>query len=588
MTRLRFTLKNQAAAQTAEIKKITGVIDVVSNKISYQIIIGTEVAEIYPELMKYLGLDSAEVPEGSVKKNPIKGILDVMSETITPILPAIMSTALISGILSIFTVTGLLSADNSTYLILDSLKTSLFYFLSIFVAVSASKRLKAPTYLALLLAVAVLSPTINGVEGLTLLGIPLQTIEYSNTFIPILLGVWLMGIVHSTVKKYMPKSLDYFFTPLITLLVTFTVTLFLFGPIGTWISNGLTLGVDILRSTIGGWFVLALYAAFQPVLIMLGAGNFIIPIVLSFLSTTGYDPIFIPAYIISDIAVSGAMMGYMLRVKDRQQKQFFGTVSFSAFMGVTEPAVFGAFVKYRTPFLAVAIGGGLGGLYAGIMQVKGYAFTTLFGLLTFANNGDNRNLVNMGIAVIIGFLGAAIAGFIIGLPKGSNSNQEQLKDDQKAPEKSLDKTLILAPLKGKRIPLSEVNDKAFSSGAMGKGLGIQPEEPIVRAPVAGEVMALFPTHHAIGIKSDDGVEVLLHIGIDTVELGGKYFKALVKQEDKVAAGAPLIEVDFNGLKADGYDPTVIMLITNTPDYLDVIPNLSESEDNEKGILTVVL
>jgi len=584
MTRLRFTLKDQSLAKTDEIKQVDGVIDVVSNKISYQIIIGTEVAEIYPELLSLLGMESVE--EAKVEKNIVKRILDIMSESITPFLSALLVTGLLSGILSIFTVTGLLSTESSTFLIFDSIKTAFFASLSIFVAISASKRLGAPLYLSVLLAVALLSPAIDGVEGLTLFGIPLTTTTYSNTFIPILLGVWFMGKVAALTKKVMPKSLDYFFSPLVIMVVTFPVTLLLFGPIGTWIGDGLSIIVQFLMDTIGTGGVLALYAACQPFLIMLGAGNFIIPIVLNSFATLGYDPIFVPAWIISDFAVCGAMLGYMLRVKDAKQKQFFGTLTFSAFMGVTEPAVYGAFVKYRRPFVAVLIGGGLGGLFAGVMQVKGYAMTNLFGIMTFVTEDGYSNLIYMLIALAIGFVAAAIAGFLLGLPKEENEEKKSNDKRSASANKVLNKVFLDPPVQGKRIALEKISDKAFSTGALGKGAGIIPEENVIKSPIDGEVVSLFPTAHAVGIQNADGVEVLIHIGIDTVELNGNYFSALVKQGDIIKQGQTLIEADFQKIKEKGFDPTVIIVVTNTDDFLDVVPNLKAEQEN--GLLTVIL
>ncbi|TDW16860.1 PTS system beta-glucosides-specific IIC component [Breznakia blatticola] len=579
MTRLRFTLKNRDLADAEAIKAMDNVIDVVSNKVSFQIIIGTEVAEIHPEILQLLGMES-EVKEEK-KQNIVKRILDLVSETLTPILSVMMCAGLISGILSLLTVSGIISSESSTFMIFDSIRTSMFYFLPLFIAASASKRLGVPMYLGMLLATTLLSTTINGVEGLDLFGIALPTITYSSSFIPVLLGLWFMGIVYKYVQKIMPKSLDYFFTPLLTIIITLPITLLLFGPIGTWISDGLGYVFQFIGDTFGSWLVVTIYAACQPFLIMMGAGNFIIPIVVNSYATLGYDAMFTPAWIISDLAVAGAMLGYFLRAKDAKQKQFFGTLSFSAFMGITEPAVFGAFVKYRRPFFAVMIGGGIGGLIAGLLSVKGYTMTTLFGLLTFIGNNDYNNLYFMIAALIVGFVVAAIAGYVLWIPK---SEQEEVKTEVKITESGLNKVRLTTPVLGESIPLADVKDKAFSTGALGKGIAIKPEDGLVKAPIAGEVVSLFPTNHAIGIKTEDGIEVLIHIGIDTVELQGEHFTPLVKQGDVVNVNDPLIEVDFAQVKAKGYDPTVIMVITNTQDYLEVVPNMT----NANELVTVVL
>ncbi|MDQ0360269.1 beta-glucoside-specific PTS transporter subunit IIABC [Breznakia pachnodae] len=579
MTRLRFTLKNRDLADAEAIKAMDSVIDVVSNKVSFQIIIGTEVAEIHPEIMHLLGFESNE--ETKTNKNIVKRILDIVSESITPILPAMMSAGLIAGVLSIFTVTGIISPESSTYVIFDSIRTAMFYFLPIFMAVSASKRLGAPMYLGILLAVTLLSTSINGVEGLELFGLSLPTITYSNSFLPILLGLWFMGQVNKMVTKLMPKSLDYFFTPLITILVTLPVTLLFFGPIGTWLSDGLGYIFQFISDTFGSWLVVTLYAACQPFLIMMGAGNFIVPLILNEYAVNGFDAMFTPGYIISDFAVCGAMVGYFLRARNAKQKQFFGTVAFSAFMGITEPAVFGAFIKYRRPFLAVIIGGGLGGLFAGIMQVKGYAMVSLFGITSFIDDAGFSNFYFMIAALAIAFIGAVVAGYLLWMPK---TEEQEATPEIMEGKSALNKVNLVSPVAGVTIPLSEIKDKAFSTGALGKGIGIIPEDKLIKAPISGEVVTLFPTNHAVGIKNEDGIEVLLHIGIDTVELNGEHFTALVKQGDKVSANDPLIEVDFAKVKEKGYDTTVAMVITNTQDYLEVVPNMT----NEQELVTVIL
>jgi PTS system beta-glucosides-specific IIC component len=585
MTRLRFTLNDQqmAEANIEAIKAIPEVIDVVSNKVSFQIIIGTEVSQIHPELMTLLGLKESEQPK--VKKNPFKAILDLMSESISPLIPAMMAVGLMAGVLSIFVATGLLKDTSPTYIIFNSIKDGLFYFLPMFMAVSASKRLGAPMYLGILLAGTLLTTSINGVEGLSIFGLGLPTITYSNSFIPILLGLWFMGKVNQVLGKIIPKSLEYFFSPLLLIAITLPVTLLVFGPIGTWINDALSIAVNYSTATFGNWLVVALYAACQPFLIMMGAGNFITPLVLSAFATNGYEEIFIPAYIISDLAVSGAMLGYFIRSKNNEQKQFFGSVAFSAFMGVTEPAVFGAFVKYRRPFFAVMIGGGLGGLFAGLMHVKAYAMTNLFGIVSFIGEGDQNNFYFMLIALVIGFVISLAAGYILWLPKEEVKSETII--EQVNSKSALNKIPIAAPVSGEIKALDQVKDDAFSSGALGKGVGIVPSENVVKSPIKGKVISLFPTHHAIGIVSEEGVEVLLHIGIDTVDLNGKYFKALVAQGDEVVIGTPLIEVAFDQVIAAGYDPTVMMIITNTQDYLEVLPNLNQQND-QADLITIIM
>ncbi|EQF23270.1 PTS system, glucose-like IIB component domain protein [Clostridioides difficile CD160] len=377
VTRLRLTLNDRSIAQTEEIKKLKGVIDVVSNDVAYQIIIGTHVVDVYNEFMSMIGLSSSESSIKSERKKGVRGIKGifnsifvVVSETMTSVIEVLLAAGILASILALLNMSGILHSDSPTYQILDTLRSATFYFLPVLIAIASAKRLNVNPYIAVVLAVTLLSSSIDGVEGLSIFGINLQATTYANSFIPILLGVWAMGIIIAGLKKILPKALHYFLVPVLSLIITLSVTLTIFGPIGMWIGDGLNYACMFLIDTVGNWSVVALYAAFQPLLIVFGAANFTMPIALNSVTALGYDPIFMGAATISDIAVCGAMFGYFLKTRNKEQKQLFGTVSFSALMGVTEPSVFGVFMKYRRPFVAVMIGGGLGGLIAGLAQLK--------------------------------------------------------------------------------------------------------------------------------------------------------------------------------------------------------------------------
>lgn len=588
MTRLRFKLNDRSIPKTEEIKKLPDVIDVVSNDVAYQVIIGTQVQEIRPEINRLLGLTGGEKAQGNGEKEKfVTMALRVLSEAMGPILIPIMAAGLLAGILSLVSLTGVVSAESSTYLILDAIRQSVFFFLPVLIAISFGRQLGVNEYLAVTIALTLMSDTINGAKGLDFLGLSLPETTYSNSFFPIILSIIFMKYVGKGLDRIIPKALQYFFSPVLTLIITLPVTLILFGPLGMYIGDGLNFIFDFIGNTFGSWSVVMLYAALQPFLITIGAGNFIIPIFMNSYATLGYDPVFTAAWVISDIAVCGAVLGYFFRSKDKKQKQLFATTAFSAFMGVTEPAVYGVFVKYRRPYIAVAIGGGLGGLFAGMMKVVGYAPVGILGLPSFIGESNYRNFYMMLIAVIIGFVGAGIASFILGIPDDEKVATKQTDPSENGAE-AVTKLLIKAPVKGRNVALSHVDDKAFSSSALGKGLGIEPAEDTIHAPVNGEIVSLFPTNHAIGIKTEYGVEILIHIGINTVELEGKHFESFVKQGDMVSVGDTILKADMAAIRDDGYDPVVITVITNTADYLDVLPTSDLSVNNEEDCLTVVV
>ncbi|HFQ7767417.1 TPA: beta-glucoside-specific PTS transporter subunit IIABC [Clostridioides difficile] len=597
VTRLRLTLNDRSIAQTEEIKKLKGVIDVVSNDVAYQIIIGTHVVDVYNEFMSMIGLSSSESSvkgEGKKEIRGIKGIFNsifvVVSETMTSVIEVLLAAGILASILALLNMSGILQSDSPTYQILDTLRSATFHFLPVLIAIASAKRLNVNTYIAVVLAVTLLSSSIDGVEGLSLFGINLQATTYANSFIPILLGVWSMGIIIGGLKKILPKALHYFLVPVLSLIITLSVTLTIFGPIGMWIGDGLNYACMFLIDTLGNWSVVALYAALQPLLIVFGAANFTMPISLNSVTTLGYDPIFMGAATISDIAVCGAMFGYFLKTRNKEQKQLFGTVSFSALMGVTEPSVFGVFMKYRRPFIAVMIGGGIGGLIAGLAQVKTYGMVWgLAALPTYLVGGEVSNFTFMIIGVVVSFAAATVASYLLGIP---SDEKEEVKDDNEKESELIinennSRTISIGNVaKGQVIALGEVNDKAFSSGALGKGIGVIPSESksTVISPVDGTITIVFPTKHAYGIVTDEGLEILIHIGIDTVNLDGKFFESLVTQNQRVKKGDALAVFESDKIIEEGFDSTIITVVTNTSDYLDVISSNDESEE----LLTVIV
>lgn len=592
MTRLRFTLVDDSKAQTEKIKNMDGVIDVVNNDVAYQIIIGTHVTDVYAELIDMLGISSNDdmAQTKGKKKNLVKAILDVVSESMTPLLAPIICAGLLAALLSIVSLTGLISDSSSTYKIFDTVREAVFFFLPVLMAMSASKRLGVDPYLGVTLALTIVSQSINGVKGLNLFGIPLPQITYANSFIPILLALWFMGYVTKFAKKIVPDKVQYFFVPLLIMVIMIPTTLLVFGPLGFYVGEGIVGFFNLLMKYVGSWLVMMLYSALQPFIVMLGAGNFIMPVVASLIATDGYDPAFISSCTISDIAVGGAMLGYFLRTKNSKQKQLFGTVTLSVIFGVTEPAIYGVFVKFRRPFIAVMIGGGLGGLFAGLTGVKAYSVAWgLFGLPSYIGKGDFTNLWLMVTAVVISFVGAAIAAYMLGVPAEDSVEEENTSN------RNIDTNInglhavpLNSVVSGNLIQLSEVNDQAFASGGLGKGIAIEPKDDNIYSPVDGVVSVVFPTQHAIGINGKNGEEILIHIGIDTVQLEGKYFNLNIGQGDVLKTGQLLGTVDFEKIKDAGYDTTTMVVVTNTNEYTDIIPSENKPVSNHDQSMNIVL
>jgi len=583
MTRLRFVLKDRNKTDTKKLKKLNKVIDVVDNNVSYQVIVGIEVADIYNELLGMLDLNG-EVVNNNSNKSMLQNILSVISESMTPMLPAMMAAGILAGILALLKTFGIVSETNSTYVILDTLRASVFTFLPVFIAYSAAKKFNTSPILAILIAVTLMAEPINGKEGLTFLGIPLLTVTYSSTFIPTLLSVFTMSKVEIFIKKMLPQSLNYFFSPVLIVLITLPITLFVFGPIGTIIGECLGTVIDFLMNTTGNWTVLAIYAAIQPFLIMMGAGNFIFPVVFSMYEIYGYDPIFMVAMMISDIAVCGSMFGYFIKAKNKKEKQLFGTASFSAFMGITEPAIFGGFVKYRRPFIAVIIAAGISGTFAGLFNVKAHSMVGLLGIAAYLEGG-NTNFIVAVASVVLSFIIAAISAYLLGY---DSDEPEEIKVGENIAETVDEVVTIVSPVQGTVKKLNEIDDKVFSSEAVGKGIVVSPINGQIVSPIAGVITALLPSKHAVGITSAEGIKLLLHVGIDTVELNGKGFTSFIKIGDHVEKGDLLLNADVNLIKNEGYNSDVIMVVTNSNDYLDIVCVANDDVKSNQELLKVVM
>jgi len=419
VTRLRLNLVDTSKAETTSIERLAGVVGVVVTESSYQIVIGSHVVDVYHELMALLAHDDVAQQVVEVKKHSLRTIIQCLftfvSDTMTSLVEVLLAAGMLAGLLTIVTLLGFWSEESPTYVVFASLHKAVFHFLPVFIAFSAAKQLKINPYIAAILALAVLSSAIDGASGLSLFGYPIPMTTYANTFIPLLLGVGFLAQVMRVLDKVVPKALQYFFVPMLALVLSLPVVLIVFGPLGTWLSDLLGLFVASLSDIGGNWLVVMLYAAFQPLLVVFGAHTFTYPLILNSLAQFGYDPLINHAATISDIAVAGAMLGYFLRARNTQEKQILASTSFSALLGITEPAIFGTFLKYRRPFLAVIIGGGIGGAIAGLAEVKTIGMVWGLAALPTYLAGGSANFMWMCISVIVSFCVATLVGFGLAL-----------------------------------------------------------------------------------------------------------------------------------------------------------------------------
>lgn len=578
-TRLRFNLKQDKKADTDFLKNLKGVVGVVNNGGQYQVIIGSDVKDVYKELIK-LGSFNSNSSSGGKDENKgnIEKALDTIAGIFFPVVPALTGAGMLKAVMALAVVFGWLSPESDTYQFINYIGDTAFYFLPILLASSAAKKFKCNEYAAMAIGGVLLHPTFTTMvsnakkagEGLQLLGAPVSLVSYGSSVIPIILAVWFMSYVESFADKIVPKTIKLFGVPLFTLMIVAPVTLIAIGPLGNVLGVGLGAGFNFLNNY-ASWIVPLLVGALTPLMVMTGMHYGLIPIGINSLATTGVDTVAGPGMMVSNIAQGGAALAVAIRAKNKDVKLLASAVWLPAVLGITEPAMYGISLRFKKPLYAAMIGGGAAGLFIGIMGVGRYAQVApgLLALPSFIGPNGFANLIYAVIGCAIAFIVSFIVSFMLGI---DDSAKDTKKSEEKA-EVAIDVTssdVIYAPIKGKSVELKEVSDPVFAEGIMGKGVAIIPEEGVVYSPVDGVISALFDTKHAIGITGNDGVEILIHVGIDTVKMNGRYYTAFIEKDQKVNKGDKLLEFDINAIKEEGYELITPVLIVNSSDYVEVL------------------
>lgn len=606
VTRLRFNLNDKDQVKLDEIKDVEGVMGAQFSGDQFQVIVGNRVSDVYEELEKELGGASSNEPtEANNNEGIVSKLMDVVSGIFSPILPALAGTGLLKGFLALFVAVGLMSDTSDSYQILFLISDIVFYFLPFLLAVSAAKKFKTSEFLALTVAGGLMYPTILNAAGtdaapLSLFGvIDLPNINYSSSVVPIILGVWLLSYIDRWVRSWMPNVISMMFSPLVSLVITIPITLVVLGPLGTYIGNALSGGVNWLFMNTGPFAGLILGGT-MSLIIMTGMHYAFLPLVVDNLARLGFDTTIIPVMFMANMGQSGSAFAVAVKSKDKNMKQLALSSGISALFGVTEPAMYGVNLKLKKPFYAAMAGGGLAGAFVVFMSVRAYG-TGVPGLPmipVFIDSQDAWNVIYLLIGIVIAFATAFIATFVLGFEETITAPVKATAVENKPEEKAAavvennnenkKPSDIFATVTGQIIPLKDVPDETFSGEIMGKGIAIKPTSNQFVAPVAGEITVFPSSHHAIGIKADSGEEVLIHIGIDTVELKGKHFSPKMAVGDRVEVGDLLVVADVAAIEEAGYNTATMVIITNTFDYLDVVPINNEGEIFEKEQLLSVI
>lgn len=588
-TRLRMRLKNQkiAHANKEAIENLNGVISVVEKAGQFQVVIGPTVPRIYDELVDGTNLLKGEnSKENNGQKedtNWFLRVMDVVGGIFTPLLPLLAGSGVFRGLVLLATQLHWLSTTSSTYNILTCASTAVFYFLPILLAVTTAEKFKCDKFVAIAIMGALIMPTFTNMMGKTGNGvvvhffhIPIVLMTYTSTVIPAILAIWCLSYLEKWLRTWIPDNLQLLFVPLISLFIMVPLTAGLFGPFGVYVGEWISKAINWLMS-LNGWIAGALIGGIWNIFVIFGLQWAVNPVMINNISSLGYDYI-VPLTAAANFGMAGATLGTFFRTKNEKMKTYSISALLSIFFaGITEPAIYGIGVRYKKPLIGAVAGGAAGGAIIGGLKVKAFAF--VFGGLTTLPAFVGKTFIPYCIGLVVCFAVACAVTMLIGI--GENDAPEKVVNTEATGNvNAVQNENIMQPISGDVEDLTQAHDDAFANGSMGEGMVIEPTDGTVYAPFNGTVSMLFKTKHAIGLTSNKGTQVLIHIGIDTVKLNGQYFKAFVKQGDQVKQGQKLLEFDMDAIRKAGYDLSTVVIVTNSHDYDEV--KLLETGKNSHG------
>ncbi|WP_322903459.1 beta-glucoside-specific PTS transporter subunit IIABC [Paenibacillus campi] len=607
ITRLRFKLKDESKANTDVLKNMDGIVTVIQSGGQYQVVIGNHVPEVYADVNTVAGLggeSSTAADTSGEKMSVFNRFIDMISGVFAPLLGVLAATGMIKGVNALLVSLGWLVPTSGTYIILNAIGDCMFYFFPIFLGYTAAKKFNLNVFIGMGIGAALVYPTLTAVSAgqplytlfagtpfhspvhITFLGIPVILMTYSSSVIPIILSTYVGSKIEAVCKRVIPSVVRTFMVPFCTLLITIPLAFLIIGPIATWAGQLLGtgfLGLYNLSPIVAG----LLLGAFWQVFVIFGLHWGFVPIVINNLTNLHYDPI-LAATFGASFAQTGVVLAILIKAKSKKLKSLSIPAFISGIFGVTEPAIYGITLPRKKPFILSCIGGAVGGGIIGAMGTKIYILGGLgvFGIPSFIGpNGFDLGFYGAMIGMVVSF----VLGFVLMFfTKLTDDEPETGKIATPTNDVLVKQETVFSPMKGDVIALSQVKDEAFSTGALGKGIAIEPIEGKVYSPVDGVLTSLFSSGHAIGITSNHGVDILIHVGQDTVKLKGKYFTPKVKQGDTVKKGDLLMEFDVEAIKAAGYVLTTPVIISNSGNYLDVIETGKKSVSYQEDLLTIVI
>lgn len=595
-TRLRLVLKETTNEAKENVSNLTGVITVVESGGQFQVVIGTHVGKVFDKVASELNLDSNAI-EDAPKASVLNRIIATMSAVFAPFIYILAAAGILQGCLILVNMANPSFSSTGTYEVLSFMSWAPFTFLPIFIAITASKHFKCNTFIAVACCAALVSPTwaeiasrIADGESIKFLGISLAETTYTSSVLPPLFLVWILSYVEKFVDKRLPDVVKALFTPFICMIVMVPLTILAIGPLSDSLATGIANGYNALYNFAPA-VAAAIIGGLWQIVVIFGVHWGVTPMCLANYDLYGMDT-FQAFQTMAVIAQAGAVLGVFIKARNKKTKNMALSAGITGIFGITEPAIYGVNLRFKKPFICGCIAGAIGAVVGSFFNIAYYAYAGLPGLLTVVNAitpNNSKSIIGMLIGAAISFFGAIILVQVIGFGEKETEEKNENNDvnvNEGQPILNMGIKEIKSPISGKVIELEKVNDPVFSSGAMGKGVAIEPIDNKVYAPFDGVIEFIADTKHAIGLLSDDGVEVLIHVGMDTVKMNGKGFDVKTKVNSKVKAGDLLLEFDKSVIEKEGYSLITPIVITNADNYEDKQLNINKEVESGKTIINL--
>ena len=595
-TRLRLVLKETTNEAKENVSNLTGVITVVESGGQFQVVIGTHVGKVFDKVASELNLDSNAI-EDAPKASVLNRIIATMSAVFAPFIYILAAAGILQGCLILINMANPSFSSTGTYEVLSFMSWAPFTFLPIFIAITASKHFKCNAFIAVACCAALVSPTwaeiasrVASGENIRFLGISLAETTYTSSVLPPLFLIWILSYVEKFVDKILPDVVKALFTPFICMIVMVPLTILAIGPLSDSLATGIANGYNALYNFAPA-VAAAVIGGLWQIVVIFGVHWGVTPMCLANYDLYGMDT-FQAFQTMAVIAQAGAVLGVFIKARNKKTKNMALSAGITGIFGITEPAIYGVNLRFKKPFICGCIAGAIGAVVGSFFNIAYYAYAGLPGLLTVVNAitpNNSKSIIGMLIGAAISFFGAIILVQVIGFGEKETEEKNENNDvnvNEGQPILNMGIKEIKSPISGKVIELEKVNDPVFSSGAMGKGVAIEPIDNKVYAPFDGVIEFIADTKHAIGLLSDDGVEVLIHVGMDTVKMNGKGFDVKTKVNSKVKAGDLLLEFDKSVIEKEGYSLITPILITNADNYEDKQLNINKEVESGKTIINL--